>query len=163
MSKKTRIGIIVALAIVFAGAVILNEARNAPDSSDEAARPAASAEESPSREGPEGRATAAIEEPLPRLVDLGSDKCIPCKMMAPILENLSKDYGDQFEVEVIDVRRNRSAGELYGIRVIPTQIFYDAEGVERFRHEGFLSKEEILKKWIELGVDVTPPPSGGQG
>lgn len=91
---------------------------------------------------------------LPRLVDLGSDKCIPCKMMAPILEELQRDYQDMFLVDVIDVRKNRDAATPYGVRVIPTQIFFDSSGSELFRHEGFFSKEDILAKWEELGVDV---------
>ena len=75
-------------------------------------------------------------------------------MMAPILEELSTDYRDRFEVVVIDVRQDRTAAGLYGIRVIPTQIFYDAEGRELFRHEGFMSKEAILGQWESLGIPV---------
>ena len=92
---------------------------------------------------------------LPRLVDLGADKCIPCKMMAPILEELKKDYARTVNVEFIDVWKNPEAGREYGIRLIPTQIFYDASGKELFRHEGFFSKEDILAKWRELGVELT--------
>jgi len=92
---------------------------------------------------------------LPRLVDLGADKCIPCKMMAPILEELKKDYAGTVNVEFIDVWKNPEAGREYGIRLIPTQIFYDASGKELFRHEGFFSKEDILAKWRELGVELT--------
>lgn len=95
------------------------------------------------------------DEALPRLVDLGADKCVPCQMMAPILEELSNKYQDTFEVEFIDVWENPKAGKKYGIRIIPTQIFYDAEGKELFRHEGFFGKEEILAKWREFGVTVT--------
>jgi thioredoxin 1 len=98
---------------------------------------------------------ARTDEALPRLVDLGAGKCIPCKMMAPILEELSKECADTFEVEFIDVWENPKAGEKYGIRIIPTQIFYDAAGNELFRHEGFFGKEEILAKWKEYGVTVT--------
>ncbi|MCU0613021.1 MAG: thioredoxin family protein [Candidatus Eisenbacteria bacterium] len=94
---------------------------------------------------------------LPRLVDLGADKCIPCKMMAPILVELRRDYAGQFEVEFVDVWKNPAPGRAYGINVIPTQIFFDASGAERFRHEGFFGKEDILKKWAELGVAVKPP------
>ena len=91
---------------------------------------------------------------LPRLIDLGADKCIPCKMMAPILEELKKEYKDQFEVVFIDVWKNPQPGRQYKIRVIPTQIFLDGSGKELFRHEGFFSKEDILKKWAELGIEV---------
>ncbi len=100
-------------------------------------------------------AEAAAQDPrLPRLVDLGSDECVPCKMMAPILKELKREYEDRMAVEVIDVRVNRSAGVDYGIKIIPTQIFFSPDGQELFRHEGFMSKEDILAKWKELGIDV---------
>ncbi len=89
---------------------------------------------------------------LPRLVDLGADKCIPCKMMAPILEELRAEYKGKLQVEFIDVWKDPDAGEHYGIRLIPTQIFYDGEGREIYRHEGFMSKEDILEQWKKLGV-----------
>jgi thioredoxin 1 len=91
---------------------------------------------------------------LPRLVDLGADKCIPCKMMAPILKELKTEYAGRMDVEFIDVWRNPDAGKAYKIKLIPTQIFYDADGKERFRHEGFFGKEDILAKWKKLGVDL---------
>lgn len=91
---------------------------------------------------------------LPRLVDLGADKCIPCKMMAPILEELKEQYAGKMDVQFIDVWKNPDAGKLYGINLIPTQIFFDAQGKEQYRHEGFFGKEDILAKWKELGVDL---------
>lgn len=94
---------------------------------------------------------------LPRLVDLGAGKCIPCKQMKPILAELTRDYADQFTVVFIDVWENKDAGEPYGIRMIPTQIFFAADGKELFRHEGFFSKKDILAKWKELGVAVREP------
>ena len=95
---------------------------------------------------------------LPRLVDLGADQCIPCKMMAPILSELEKEYEGRFDVVVIDVARNRSAIKEYGVNLIPTQVFYNAEGKELYRHEGFLSKQDILKKWKDLQIDVETKP-----
>lgn len=92
---------------------------------------------------------------LPRLLDLGADKCIPCKMMTPILEDLKKTYAGRLQVDFIDVWKNPEPGQQYGIRVIPTQIFISADGKELFRHEGFFSKEDILTKWKELGVELT--------
>ena len=94
------------------------------------------------------------EETLPRLVDLGADKCIPCKMMAPILDELKKEYAGRMDVEVIDVWKHPGAGKQHGVRMIPTQIFFDASGKELYRHQGFYSKEDILAKWKELGVDL---------
>jgi thioredoxin 1 len=102
-------------------------------------------------------ATADSQGALPRLVDLGAGKCIPCKQMKPILDELKRDYPDQFETVFIDVWENREEGPKYGIRIIPTQIFFDASGKERFRHEGFMAKKDILAKWHELGVEVKEP------
>lgn len=97
---------------------------------------------------------AIQKKALPRLLDLGADKCVPCKMMAPILVDLKTTYAGKMDVEFIDVWENPDAGETYGIKMIPTQIFFDAEGKELFRHEGFFGKEDILAKWKELGVET---------
>jgi thioredoxin 1 len=112
-----------------------------------------------------GPAAAPAATALPRLIDLGSKQCIPCKKMAPILEELKKEYAGKFDVEFIDVwiPENKPLAAKYEIQLIPTQIFLDASGKERFRHEGFFSKEEILAKWKELGFSfaaaaaVAPP------
>lgn len=95
--------------------------------------------------------TAAAESTLPRLVDLGADKCVPCKLMAPILEDLKQNLAGQLDVEFIDVWKNRERAKEFGIRMIPTQIFYGSDGKELFRHQGFYSKDDILAKWRELG------------
>ena len=101
-------------------------------------------------------ATAWAVEPakLPRLVDLGADKCIPCKMMAPILEGLKKEYAGKMDVEFLDVWKNPDAGKQHKIQLIPTQIFFDTSGKELFRHEGFFGKEDILATWNKLGVNL---------
>ncbi len=98
-------------------------------------------------------AGAAEKPKLPRLLELGSDKCIPCKTMAPILKELKSEYAGRLEVEMIDVWKNKSAAGKYGMKIIPTQVFFDATGKERFRHEGFFGKDDILAKWKELGVE----------
>ncbi len=107
-------------------------------------------------QGVDGKPAAApshkVGMKLPRLVDLGAKKCIPCKMMAPILEELSKDYKGKLKVEFIDVWENRAAAKEYKIRAIPTQIFYEAGGLEFYRHEGFISKDDILAKFKEHGI-----------
>jgi thioredoxin 1 len=76
--------------------------------------------------------------------------------MAPILEELKEEYAGSLEVVFIDVWQDPSAGDKYGIQMIPTQIFYDTSGKELFRHEGFFAKEEILAKWKELGITLQP-------
>ena len=100
----------------------------------------------------------ATTQKLPRLVDLGASKCVPCKMMAPVLEDLKKEYAGRMDVSFIDVWKTPDAGKEYGIRVIPTQIFYGADSKELFRHEGFFAKEDILAKWKELKVELNDAP-----
>lgn len=97
-------------------------------------------------------ATVPTTGPRPKLVDLGAGKCIPCKKMAPILEEAKKLYEGKADIEFIDVWENKSAGEPYGIRMIPTQIFFDATGKEVFRHEGFFPMEDIQKQFESMGV-----------
>jgi thioredoxin 1 len=89
---------------------------------------------------------------LPALVDLGKGTCIPCKKMKPILDELKIEYEGKAIVEIIDLRYDRGAAMRYGIRLIPTQIFFDAEGNEVYRHEGFMDKESIKMKFAEMGV-----------
>jgi thioredoxin 1 len=93
--------------------------------------------------------------PVPNMVtmvDLGAKECIPCKMMAPIMEELEKEYQGRAAVIFIDVWKNPEAGPKFGIRAIPTQIFYDAQGKEITRHEGFLDKESIVSIFTKLEV-----------
>jgi len=104
------------------------------------------------------------EEPadLPLLLDLGSVNCIPCTAMAPILEQLEVDFADQFEVVFIDVWKDKTAKELYGIKLIPTQIFFDEQGNELFRHVGFFSRQDILSTWWKFDYNFTMPAPGGE-
>lgn len=86
------------------------------------------------------------------MVDIGAKKCIPCKMMAPIMEELEKEYKDRAAIIFIDVWENPQAGKKFGIKLIPTQIFYTAEGKEVSRHEGFMEKAAIVAELEKLGV-----------
>ncbi|MFZ1982970.1 MAG: thioredoxin family protein, partial [Desulfatitalea sp.] len=62
---------------------------------------------------------------LVTMVDLGAHKCIPCKMMAPIIEELQKEYTGRVSIIFIDVWEHREQAQRFGIQGIPTQIFYD--------------------------------------
>ena len=86
------------------------------------------------------------------MVDLGAHKCIPCKMMAPILEELKKEYAGRASIIFIDVWEHNEEGRKFGIRAIPTQIFYDKKGKEIERHVGFMDKKSIVAKLESLGV-----------
>jgi thioredoxin 1 len=89
---------------------------------------------------------------LPALIDLGKGTCIPCKKMKPILDELKIEYKGRAIVEIIDLRYETKAAKEYGIRLIPTQIFFDAKGNEVYRHEGFMDKQSIKMKFAEMGV-----------
>jgi thioredoxin 1 len=86
------------------------------------------------------------------LLDLGATKCIPCKMMAPILEELKREYQGKAAVVVIDVWQHMDQVEKYRIQAIPTQIFFDKEGNEVLRHVGFMDKKSIVQVLEKLGV-----------
>ncbi|MDY6973999.1 MAG: thioredoxin family protein, partial [Thermodesulfobacteriota bacterium] len=70
------------------------------------------------------------------MIDLGAKKCIPCKIMAPILEKMERVYRSKAAVVFIDVWENREQAKRFGIQAIPTQIFFDSEGKEVHRHVG---------------------------
>jgi len=110
---------------------------------------------------------APEEAGLPRLVDIGSTHCIPCKLMAPVLEGLRRDFAGKLAVVFLDtddVAQDRRA-DAYGYKLIPTQVFLDSAGKEVYRHEGFIGRDSIISKWKELGVDLPagrPPDSSGE-
>ncbi|MBN2754311.1 MAG: thioredoxin family protein [Candidatus Goldbacteria bacterium] len=89
-------------------------------------------------------------------IELGSVKCVPCKMMVPVMEEIEKKYGKDVKVVFHDVWT--PAGEpyakQYGIRGIPTQIFLDENGKEFHRHTGFYPLEQILPVLKQGGVKV---------
>lgn len=93
---------------------------------------------------------------LPKIIDLGSDKCIPCQMMAPELEALATDYAGAVEVVIVDVYENQEEAMRWNIYVIPTQIFLDSEGNELARHEGFMTTQEMVAVFAERGYALTP-------
>ncbi|MDP8236477.1 MAG: thioredoxin family protein [Candidatus Erginobacter occultus] len=131
--------IIIPVAVIAAAAVLIAVKESGRRPMDEPVSPA----------GP-GRG-------VPTLIDLGADRCVPCIKMASILEGLKEEYRGKLEVIFIDVWQDRTAGQQYGIRLIPTQIFFDARGKELGRHEGFIGQEDILNTFRRLGVEIPAP------
>lgn len=87
------------------------------------------------------------------LVDLGANECIPCKMMVPVMEKVKKKYKGKAAIIFIDVWRDKAPAKRFGIRAIPTQIFFDKDGKEVYRHEGFMSEAEIDRVFSKIGVN----------
>jgi thioredoxin 1 len=143
MKPASRIAIVLVLATAVVG-VILAKRNTVPPAASEKAPPVAVAQEK------------SAAKKLPRLLDLGATRCIPCKTMAPILENLKTEYAGKFQTDFVDVWKKPAAGEQYQIEGIPTQIFFDPDGKELHRHWGVYTKDQILAKWKELGFAFTP-------
>ncbi len=85
-------------------------------------------------------------------IELGADRCIPCRAMQPIMREIAKEFKGQVQVVFYDVWKNPQPARKYGIQLIPTQVFIDQNGNEFFRHVGFFPKEEILKVLRQKGV-----------
>jgi len=88
-------------------------------------------------------------------VELGSVKCIPCRMMQPVMERLERNFTGKVKVVFHDVwtKEGKPYAKQYRIRAIPTQVFLDRDGKEIYRHTGFLPYEEILKLLKRLSVE----------
>lgn len=96
--------------------------------------------------------TRALLSGKPMILDLGARTCIPCKQMAPILESMSKEYQGKASVLFIDVREDQAAAKKFKVQMIPTQIFFNAQGKEVKRHIGFMDKPDILKELKAAGM-----------
>ncbi len=104
--------------------------------------------------------TIRVDKPIVTFVELGSVNCIPCKAMQKVMKAIEGKYGNQLKIIFYDVWKEdqaRYAGD-YKIRVIPTQVFLDANGVELMRHEGYFPEQEIDAFLQSKGL--TPKPDG---
>lgn len=99
------------------------------------------------------------KKPLVTFVELGSVKCVPCRMMQPVMKAIEEKYGDQIAVVFHDVWTDsgKTLGAPYNIRAIPTQVFLDRNGKEFHRHEGFYPEAEIDKVLMKQGLKSRPP------
>ena len=101
-------------------------------------------------------ASATVNQVLvsgkPSVIDLGARTCIPCKKMAPILESLAKEYRGKANVLFIDVHDDNAAAERLKVRMIPTQVFFNAQGKEVNRHIGFMDKADIVNELKSAGL-----------
>ena len=157
-----KFAVVVVLAGAVGGVMIFRNGRDASSTRGPVpvAQPEARAATMPGQEPGEAQEAPAADNPLDRalqsgrpvLADFGRGKCIPCKMMKPILDDLKDEYAGRAEILIIDVDEYSAVTQRCRIRAIPTQIFYDAQGKEVFRHEGFMPREDIVAKLAEMGV-----------
>ena len=108
------------------------------------------------------RGSKKVSEFLVTFVELGSVKCIPCKMMQPIMKEIEEEYKGRVKVVFYDVWTEEGSpyAKKYAIRAIPTQVFLDRDGKEFFRHTGFFPKEEIVKIFTRLRLESPSRKAG---
>jgi len=137
MKKKTTSLVLGALALALTAGVFWTQLADGPS-------------EAVSTESPAPR-TIPVKG-MPTMLDLGADRCRPCKMMVPVLEKVEKKYKGKAAIVFIDVWKDKAPAKRFGIRAIPTQIFFNAEGKEVYRHEGFMGEADIDKVFHRMGV-----------
>ena len=94
----------------------------------------------------------ALRSGHPTVIDVGARTCIPCRKMAPILEALAVTYRGQASVLFVDLHTDEATANTLRVQMIPTQIFFDAQGREVNRHIGFMDEQAILAQLKNLGV-----------
>ncbi|MBN1277557.1 MAG: thioredoxin [Deltaproteobacteria bacterium] len=87
------------------------------------------------------------------MVALGKKTCTQCKMMAPILEKLEKEYEGKAMIVFINLLKDPEQQYVYRLKALPTQVFFDPEGKEAFRHIGFMSEKDIVAQLEKMGVE----------
>ena len=101
------------------------------------------------RDGPDPVVNARVT-----FIELGSERCIPCIKMQAVMQEIQDKYRNQVRIVFYDVWTpdGQPYARQYGIRVIPTQVFLDAEGQEYFRHEGYFPTAEVAEVLALKGV-----------
>ncbi len=93
---------------------------------------------------------AALQNGRPTMVDFGSNRCIPCIQLRPVLRAVKDAHGARINVIVMEVNDHRDLALQYKVRLIPTLIFLDAKGQEVQRKMGFMDREAIERVLRDL-------------
>ena len=152
MRRQKKWTIILALAVAATAVAFATVKADDAKAGPEAATPVATQ--------PRQTGSQTADAPSPgrvTMIDLGADSCVPCKMMAPIIEELKKEYAGRADIIFHDVWKDPAPAKQYGIRAIPTQIFFDRQGREVHRHVGFMDKKAIVEILTRLGVPPADP------
>ncbi len=89
---------------------------------------------------------------LPRVLLFTQGKCGICKPIIPVMEDLARSRVGKMSFEVIDIVERQDLTARYGIQAVPTLLFLDAAGTERYRQVGFMPREKIIAVLTEMGV-----------
>ncbi len=90
-----------------------------------------------------------FEGELPCLIDFYADWCGPCKMIAPVLEELQKEYDGKLNIYKIDTEKERNLAGMFGIQSIPSLLFVPKEGQPQMS-QGALPKENLKKAFADV-------------
>jgi thioredoxin 1 len=93
------------------------------------------------------------EGELPCIIDFYADWCSPCKMVAPILEELAREYDGKLDIYKVDTEKETELASVFGIRSIPSLLFVPKEGQPQMAM-GALPKDSFIKAFKDvLGVE----------
>lgn len=94
-----------------------------------------------------------FEGDKPCLIDFYADWCAPCKMVAPILEDLSKEYNGKLDIYKVDTEAEQELAGIFGVRSIPSLLFVPSDGQPQMAM-GALPKETFEKAIKDvLGIE----------
>jgi thioredoxin 1 len=93
---------------------------------------------------------AALQSNRPTVADFGSNRCVPCIQLRPVLRGLKDTHGERINVLVMEVSDNRDLARQYKVRLVPTLIFFDAKGKEVRRSMGYMDRKAMEKVLREL-------------
>ncbi|MGI8431636.1 MAG: thioredoxin [Chthoniobacterales bacterium] len=88
---------------------------------------------------------AVIQSPIPVLVDFWAEWCGPCKMIAPVLQEIAKESGDRFRIAKVNIDDDPALMQKYQIRGVPALLFFKG-GELRDQIVGVAAKKQIVDK-----------------
>lgn len=89
-----------------------------------------------------------------KMINFIEENCYACVKMEGLMKEIISEYEGVAEIAEVDVMENSELANKYNIMYTPTQIFFDEDGNEIYRHEGFIGKKDLVKKFAELGVST---------
>ncbi|MBN1926024.1 MAG: thioredoxin [Prolixibacteraceae bacterium] len=96
-----------------------------------------------------------FEGDVPCIIDFYADWCGPCKMVAPVLEELQKEYGSSLNIYKVDTEDQRELAAMFGIQSIPSLLFVPKDGKPQMAM-GALPKDTFVQAFKEV-LGVTKP------
>ena len=87
-----------------------------------------------------------------KMINFVAPDCVACYKMEGLMQEIMEEYKEIAQIYQVDVMENQQYANAYNIMYTPTQIFFDEDGNEIERHEGFIGKKDLVEKLADLGV-----------